>query len=338
MNNRWAPALQRTAALLEGHREPLLAAWIAATADLAGQPAAELRSEIEAMFDALLPRLAAGDAQGFLAEEEAAAQEAAHAGESLTPKALAIRAFDRVCLPYLAQGIADRDALAESLVALDELGGRRLEILLRAQEDESTRRLLEAEEQAAHTRERARELQQANEALRRSEARSERRAEQVALLGTVMRQVAGLLDAEALLQEAAQVIHTRMRWAFVAVVVLDNEGVLVGRWAGRPGLDRRSAGRTQGPVRGVIGRALRKSAPQVVGDVASDPDYHQDVPGVRSEMVVPLIDAGAPVGVIDVQSDEKDAFDLDDVAAAESIAEFLVIALRNARLVESLRG
>jgi GAF domain-containing protein len=49
-------------------------------------------------------------------------------------------------------------------------------------------------------------------------------------------------------------------------------------------------------------------------------------------MVVPLLEEGVAVGAIDFQSMEAAAFDLDDVAAAETLADFLVVALRNARL------
>jgi putative methionine-R-sulfoxide reductase with GAF domain len=82
---------------------------------------------------------------------------------------------------------------------------------------------------------------------------------------------------------------------------------------------------------------LRKRAPQVVGDVTRDPDYHADVPGTRSEMVIPLLDAGEPVGAIDFQTERPDAFSLDEVAVGEILAEFLVVALRNARLFTEAR-
>ncbi len=68
-----------------------------------------------------------------------------------------------------------------------------------------------------------------------------------------------------------------------------------------------------------------------------DEDYHADVPLTRSELVVPLLDSGEAVGAIDVQSDQPDAFDLDDVAAAEAVGEYLVVALRNARLFDEAR-
>src|SRR5882672_2330099 len=128
-----------------------------------------------------------------------------------------------------------------------------------------------------------------------------------------------------------------MSHTYVAVVVLDDEGVLVGRWAGHPGVGRRSSGRAQGPPGGIIGRAIRQRAPQVVGDVSRDPDYHPDVPGTRSEMVVPLMDGATVLGAIDFQSERAGAFDLDAVAAGEAMGEFLVVALRNARLFQDAR-
>jgi GAF domain-containing protein len=228
---------------------------------------------------------------------------------------------------------AEARALAQRLLSVLELYAQGED-----PEEESARRLVEAQEQTARAHERARELQKTNEALKRSETQSQHRADQLALLALVMKRVAGILDPERLMQTAAEVVRAERNYTFVAVVVLDDEGMLVGRWAGREGVSRRASGRTQGPARGVIGRALTKKAPQVVPDVQTDSDYHADVPGTRSELVVPLIDEGEPLGVIDFQSERENAFDLDDVVAGEAIAEFLVLALRNARLVAQMRG
>ena len=55
--------------------------------------------------------------------------------------------------------------------------------------------------------------------------------------------------------------------------------------------------------------------------------------------VIPLLDGGEAVGAIDFQTERTGAFDLDAVAVGETLAEFLVVALRNARLFsESRRG
>ena len=146
------------------------------------------------------------------------------------------------------------------------------------------------------------------------------------------------VDPDALMQEAATIIRARMNHTYVAVVVKDEEGALVGRWAGRPGVARESAGRSKGPPKGVIGRSMLKRAPQLVADVARDPDYIADVSGTRSEMVVPLIESGEVVGALDFQSEQPAAFDLDDVVAAEVLAGFLMVALRNARLFAARGG
>ena len=56
-----------------------------------------------------------------------------------------------------------------------------------------------------------------------------------------------------LMQAAASVIQARLDYTYVAVVVLDHEGVLVGRWAGRP----RSGPAQRGPRPGSAGRDHR---------------------------------------------------------------------------------
>lgn len=324
-------ALQRTAALLKPHRAALLEAWIEALARGEPAPRGDLRALCARTLDSLLDRLERGEAESWLRLEAEAAQVAARAGESFAPLARAIRVLDRCCLPYLLEAFPEREALAESLLALDELGDRRLEILLRAQEEESARRLVDAQDEGVRSHEKAHELQRSVDALRRSERQSQHRADQIGALAEVARRITSILDPDELMQAAAAVIQSRLDYTYVAVVVLDDEGVLVGRWAGRPGVGRRSGGRAQGPPGGVIGRALRRRAPQVVADVARDLDYHADVTGTRSEMVVPLLESGAVVGVIDFQSERDNDFDMGDVAAGEALSEFVVVALRNAR-------
>lgn len=331
-------ALRRTAAYLEPHRDALVGSWIQALAGITPAPEEAVERFCSRTVDSLLGRLSRGEIEGLLRDEAVAAAESARFGASFHPLALAIRVLDRCCLPFLMAACPDRESLAEALLALDELGARRLEVLLRAQEEESQRRLEEVQDHADRADERARELALANESLRRAQAESQHRADALSLLHSVAHRITQILDPERLMQEAAEAVRARMNHTYVAVVVLDDEGVLVGRWSGQPGVGRRSAGRTQGPAGGIIGRALRKKAPQVVGDVSPDPDYHADVPGTRSEMVVPLLEGGEAVGAIDFQSERPGAFDLDDVVAGEAVADFLVVALRNARLFAARGG
>ena len=107
----------------------------------------------------------------------------------------------------------------------------------------------------------------------------------------------------------------------------------MGRWAGRPGVDRRSAGRTQGPAgRRHRPRPAQARAPGRGGRGAGPrlPPRRGRAHGRRWS--IPLLEGGEVVGAIDFQSERPAAFDLDDVAVGETLAEFLVVALRNARL------
>src|SRR6185295_8925106 len=210
----------------------------------------------------LLDHCERGEAERWLGLEAEAAHTAARAGASFAPLALATRLLDRCSLPHLLAACSERETLAESLLALSELADRRLEILLHAQEEESARRLVDAQEQAARAGEKARDLQRANDALRSSERKSQHRADQIGLLAEVSRRITAILDADEVMEAAAAAIQARLNYTYVAVVVLDDEGVLVGRWAGRRGVGRRSNGRAQGPPGGVIGRAIRGRAPQ----------------------------------------------------------------------------
>jgi len=333
-----AAGLQKVAERLSPQRDDLVAAWTRVMAAAGTRADVEVRSFCEHGVDALLGRLSRGEAEEMLREEAEEALAAAGSGGSFQEPVRALRALERCCAGALAQACADPQELSDGLAALSELGARRLDGLFRAHEHETARRVAEAQDQAARCNEKAAELQRANDGLRRQAAQSQHRAEQIALLANVIRRIAPLLDSDRLMQEAADTIQARMAYTYVAVVVLDNEGILVGRWAGRRGLDRRSAGRTQGPARGIIGRALRKRAPQVVPDVTQDADYLADVDSTRSEMVIPILEDGVVVGALDFQSEDPAAFDLDDVAVGETLAEFLVVALRNARLLSEARS
>src|SRR6188474_2994324 len=54
---------------------------------------------------------------------------------------------------------------------------------------------------------------------------------------------------------------------------------------------------------GVTGRAVRLGRPQLVPDVNSDPEYVAALPGVVSELAVPLRTGGTIVGLLNVEAE-----------------------------------
>lgn len=70
---------------------------------------------------------------------------------------------------------------------------------------------------------------------------------------------------------------------------------------------------------GVCGAAARERETQVVPDVCHDPRYLSCSPTVKSEIVVPILDRDGIVGVLDIDSDQLDAFTDDDRRFLESL-------------------
>jgi L-methionine (R)-S-oxide reductase len=74
---------------------------------------------------------------------------------------------------------------------------------------------------------------------------------------------------------------------------------------------------------GLSGAAVAGGETIVVADVTTDPRYLTTLGGTRSEIVVPVRIDGAVRGLIDVESDELDAFSEEGSALLERCAESL---------------
>ncbi len=72
---------------------------------------------------------------------------------------------------------------------------------------------------------------------------------------------------------------------------------------------------------GVCGAAARERETIVVPDVCADDRYLACSPTVKSEIVVPIVDRGHMVGVLDIDSEQLDAFNDDDRRFLESLVQ-----------------
>ena len=87
---------------------------------------------------------------------------------------------------------------------------------------------------------------------------------------------------------------------------------------------------------GVVGRAVRNGAPEVVNDVSADPDYVGTVLETRAELVVPLRVGDKVIGAINLESPNLGGFSEDDVQLASRLAERAVVPIQNAQLYEQV--
>lgn len=88
--------------------------------------------------------------------------------------------------------------------------------------------------------------------------------------------------------------------------------------------------------RGITVRAAREGRPQLVPDIARDPDYIAGVDNTGSELVVPLLHDGQTRGVLNVEHPDPYHFGESDCELLEGLADLAVVALLNAERYKEL--
>ena len=147
-------------------------------------------------------------------------------------------------------------------------------------------------------------------------------------------QALSTLDLSACLQVIVDRTCTLFGGANAALLLREADSLRVAAWAGFSVnvLDRRVPLET-----GVVGRVARSRRPVLVLGVAAEPGYLDVDPRTRSEMAAPLLHAGECIGVINVESDEPNAYGADDLEILEMVGGRAAVALHNAWLHKAER-
>lgn len=88
---------------------------------------------------------------------------------------------------------------------------------------------------------------------------------------------------------------------------------------------------------GVTGRVLRTRRPVMVDDVQARPGITPLFAGMRSELCVPIVREGHPIGVLDFEDPRANAFSEAHMRFVSMLAEHAAIAIENARLFTDRR-
>jgi len=164
------------------------------------------------------------------------------------------------------------------------------------------------------------------------------RSEQLALVNSLLREIAGLFSRDRVLGTAVHRIREAFRFPVVAISLADvASGTL--RIVAVSSSDRQRSDLGTQPLHGgVAGRAYREKRTVLVPDVSKDPDFIALVPSTRSEVAIPILSADEVVAVLNVESDVPAAFNRSQVITLETLADGIGIILRNAELFEALEG
>jgi GAF domain-containing protein len=127
-------------------------------------------------------------------------------------------------------------------------------------------------------------------------------------------------QAENPLGAAVEVLQSRFEhYSWVGIYLVEGDDLVLGPWQGPEATEH-----VRIPVgQGVCGAAAASGKTEVVDDVNADPRYLACFPSTRSEIVVPIAQNGRVVGEIDIDSDRPAAFDGEDRAFLERVAELI---------------
>ncbi len=163
-------------------------------------------------------------------------------------------------------------------------------------------------------------------------------AETLETLAEIGREMSAILDPDELLTRLAHLIKRVIDYRIFGIALLDEETQTLDlKVTIRYGDDPRAFE----PVKlgeGLVGYAALHKEVVLVPDVTKDPRYIDAVPGVRSELVVPLLLKDRCIGVFDLESPERDAFNKKHVKLLTLLASEAAVAIENARLYESIRA
>jgi phosphoserine phosphatase RsbU/P len=166
--------------------------------------------------------------------------------------------------------------------------------------------------------------------------RAQSQADTLLLLNEVGREASSILDMEALLRRAAELVKRVIDYQIMSIMLRDEvTNVFVQRLAvkyGQSGQGKLAVGFTEG----IIGAAASSGQPVRVADVTQDPRYRMINPETRSELAIPMTHKGNIVGVLDLESPQLNYFTEDHAQALSILAAQLAIALENARLYEKV--
>ena len=161
-------------------------------------------------------------------------------------------------------------------------------------------------------------------------------AETLLVLNEVSREISSILDVEALLRRAAELVKRVIDYQILSIMLFDEEQQVF-----RHRLDVKHGQRVQGKLRaaateGIVGAAATTREPVLVPDVTADPRYLMVNPETRSELAIPMIHQGRVIGVLDLESPQLNYFTEDHVQTLSILAANLAVSLENAGLYEQV--
>jgi GAF domain-containing protein len=166
------------------------------------------------------------------------------------------------------------------------------------------------------------------------------RMEQLSLVRKVSEQIANVHELKSLCEKITNLIQKTFGYYFVAIFLLNGKTRSLELNASSSALepDLSLPPSTMNIGEGIIGYVARNGKELIAPDVTIEPLYkpYANLPNTKSEATFPLKIDKKTLGVLDIQSDQVDAFSENDVIVLSALANSIAIAVQDAELYGSL--
>jgi transcriptional regulator with GAF, ATPase, and Fis domain len=174
----------------------------------------------------------------------------------------------------------------------------------------------------------------------RSELALRKQAMQLRLLNEISTKLQGLVNSDHFYQDIVDIIQRKFNYYCLHIwIVSPDQSATLTAQAGAYG-NHMGIGHQIRSGEGITGQAIQTQRHYLSNDISSDPHFtNLSFPiATRSELSVPVLHHGEVVAVLNVESDQPNAFDENDVITLESVASQLSVALQNQRLFSEAKN
>jgi len=169
----------------------------------------------------------------------------------------------------------------------------------------------------------------------------ELQTQRLRIAGEIVKDAASAKNLSELLERAGQLIQNRFGFYHTGLFIIDpdNEFALLTASptdAGKQMIANEHKLRVG--YAGIVGRVASTGEARIVLDTNLDLTHEKNslLPDTRSEMALPLRVEKKVIGVLDVQSDQPQAFTNDDVAVVQILADNLATTIERVRLLQQV--
>jgi GAF domain-containing protein len=169
------------------------------------------------------------------------------------------------------------------------------------------------------------------------------KTEQLRATSYIARKTAEVQDLPTLLNTVARLVTDQFGYYHTGIFLISETGdqavLQAASSEGGQRMTERGHSLSVG-IQGIVGNVAAQKRPRIALDVGTDAVFfnNPDLPMTRSELALPLIIRNKVLGVLDIQSDKPEAFDVDDIDVLQTLSDQIAIAIENARLMDETQA